>query len=129
MNQYFASIQFAVVLAVCTAQTADATDTSVRYTGVNIAGGDFAAENLPGTYGRDYIYPDPNTIAYFAAKGISIIRVPALWEPVTCFRIGAAFVFSPSFSTIATSLAGPAPLAGGMAALEHWPKHRHRFCG
>ncbi len=62
------------------AQTADATDTSVRYPGVNIAGGDFAAENLPGTYGRDYIYPDPNTIAYFAAKGISIIRWDAAGE-------------------------------------------------
>ena len=28
----------------------------------------------------DYIYPDPNTIAYFAAKGMNIIRVPVLWE-------------------------------------------------
>jgi len=75
-------IRFAVVLAVCSAQTAHATDTSVRYTGVNIAGGDFAAENLPGTYGRDYIYPDPDTIAYFAAKGMNIIRVPIRWERI-----------------------------------------------
>ena len=58
-------VEIAVVLAVCTAQTANATDTSVRYTGVNIAGGDFAANKLPGKYGRDYIYPDPETIAYF----------------------------------------------------------------
>ena len=75
-------VEIAVVLAVCTAQTANAADTSVQYTGVNIAGGDFAADNLPGTYGRDYIYPDPNTIAYFAAKGMNIIRVPVLWERV-----------------------------------------------
>ena len=75
-------VEIAVVLAVCTAQTANATDTSVRYTGVNIAGGDFAANKLPGKYGRDYIYPDPETIAYFEMKGMNIIRIPALWERV-----------------------------------------------
>ena len=75
-------IQFAVVLAVCAAQSANATDTSVRYSGVNIAGGDFTPNSLPGKYGRDYIYPDPNTIAYFATKGMNIIRVPALWERI-----------------------------------------------
>ena len=72
--------QIVVILALCLTQTTDAAATSVRYTGVNIAGGDFGAKNLPGTYGRDYIYPDPDTIDYFAAKGMSIIRVPVLWE-------------------------------------------------
>ena len=52
----------------------------MKYTGVNIAGGDFAPQSLPGRYGTDYIYPDHNTIDYFAAKGMNIIRVPALWE-------------------------------------------------
>ena len=55
---------------------------AVQYRGVNIAGGDFAAETLPGTYGRDYIYPDPGTVAYFAAKGMNIIRVPVRWERI-----------------------------------------------
>jgi endoglucanase len=73
-------IILALVLAVYTAQTANATDTSVQYTGVNIAGGDFAAENLPGKYGFDYIYPEPDAIAYFSAKGMNIIRVPTRWE-------------------------------------------------
>ena len=72
--------QIVVALVVCCPQTADATETSVRYAGVNIAGGDFGAGNVPGTYGRDYIYPDPGTIDYFAAKGMRVIRVPALWE-------------------------------------------------
>lgn len=72
--------QIVLVLGVCWALTTDAAATSVRYTGVNIAGGDFGAEMLPGTYGRDYIYPDPATIDYFAAKGMSVIRVPVLWE-------------------------------------------------
>src|SRR4029079_19388476 len=51
-------------------------------TGVNIAGGEFGADNLPGTYGHDYIYPDRGTIDYFAAKKMNIIRVPILWERV-----------------------------------------------
>ena len=73
-------VKFALVLGVCWAQAAHASDNSVQYTGVNIAGGDFSADKLPGTYGRDYIYPDPDTIAYFATKGMNIIRVPTLWE-------------------------------------------------
>lgn len=74
------AIPVAIILAIWTAQTADAADHAVRYTGVNIAGGDFGADNVPGTYGHDYIYPAPGTIAYFAAKGMNIIRVPVLWE-------------------------------------------------
>jgi endoglucanase len=73
-------IQIAVILVACSAQAAHAADSSVRYTGVNIAGGDFTPNRVPGEYGRDYIYPDPQTVAYFAAKGMNIIRVPALWE-------------------------------------------------
>lgn len=76
----FKTIPFAIILAICTAQTADAADVSVQYAGVNIAGGDFGGDSLPGRYGHDYIYPAPKTIAYFAAKGMNIIRVPVLWE-------------------------------------------------
>ena len=71
-----------VALAVCWAGAAHATENSVQYTGVNIAGGDFTVETMPGTYGLDYAYPDPDTIAYFAAKGMNIIRVPVRWERI-----------------------------------------------
>jgi len=73
-------IRFALVVAVCTTQVASAAETSVSYTGVNIAGGEFAPGKLPGIYDRDYTYPDSQSIAYFAAKGMNIIRVPVLWE-------------------------------------------------
>ena len=73
-------VTFALVVALAGTHAAVAANTSVQYTGINIAGGDFGAEHLPGTYGQDYIYPDPETIAYFAAKGMNIIRVPTLWE-------------------------------------------------
>ena len=72
-------IQFALVLT-CTASLASAVGASLQYTGVNIAGGEFNAKSLPGEYGRDYIYPDSPTVAFFAAKGMNIIRFPVLWE-------------------------------------------------
>ena len=53
---------------------------SVSLTGVNIAGGDFGADHVPGIFGQDYIYPEHSSIDYYAAKGMNIIRLPVLWE-------------------------------------------------
>ena len=72
-------IQLALVL-ICTAPLANTAGAPLQYTGVNIAGGEFNSESLPGEYGRDYIYPDARTVAFFATKGMNIIRVPVLWE-------------------------------------------------
>ena len=72
--------QFYLVLMACTAQMASATDSSVQYTGVNIPEAAFGSQSVPGTYGKDYIYPRPSTIDYFAKKGMNIIRLPVLWE-------------------------------------------------
>lgn len=73
-------VGFAAALFIYSVQIASAGGAPVQLTGVNIAGGDFGAQSLPGRYGTDYIYPDNETIDYFAAKGMNIIRVPALWE-------------------------------------------------
>jgi endoglucanase len=51
-------------------------------TGVNIAGADFGDEKLPGVFGRDYFYPEPSSVAYYANKHVNIIRLPVLWERV-----------------------------------------------
>ncbi len=51
------------------------------YTGVNIAGGDFG-DRKPGVtaiYGKNYIYPQPSELDYFAGKGVNIIRFPFRW--------------------------------------------------
>ena len=49
-------------------------------TGVNIAGAEFNGRKVPGVPDRDYFYPAKKTIDYVAAKGMSSIRVPFLWE-------------------------------------------------
>ncbi len=46
--------------------------------GVNLAGAEFGS--APGEYGKDYIYPSDDTLEYFAAKGMNVIRLPFKWE-------------------------------------------------
>ncbi len=53
---------------------------SVPYRGVNLAGADFGENALPGTYGADYIYPDPAKASYFVGKGMNTFRLPFRWE-------------------------------------------------
>ena len=50
--------------------------------GVNLAGADFGSGKLPGTLGTDYTYPTSLEIDYYAGKGISVVRLPFLWERV-----------------------------------------------
>ena len=51
-----------------------------RYTGVNLAGGEFKSPSGTGVYGRDYIYPDAATAAPFVRSGMSAVRLPFRWE-------------------------------------------------
>ncbi|MQA65630.1 MAG: cellulase family glycosylhydrolase [Alphaproteobacteria bacterium] len=46
---------------------------------MNIAGAEFG-KKIPGTHGRDYIYPNANDIDYFLSKGFNTIRLPFKWE-------------------------------------------------
>jgi endoglucanase len=55
------------------------TKKTVPLTGVNIAGADFGDHNLPGVFGRDYIYPESSSIDYWANRA-NIIRLPVRWE-------------------------------------------------
>src|SRR5690242_17116855 len=48
--------------------------------GVNLAGAEFSASKVPGTYGFDYVYPSHSEIDYYANAGMSVIRLPFLWE-------------------------------------------------
>lgn len=54
--------------------------------GVSLAGAEFGVESPtfsnanPGTYAQDYIYPNRQTIEYFARRGLGILRIPFRWE-------------------------------------------------
>jgi endoglucanase len=53
--------------------------TSPLLLGVNLSGAEFGS-NVPGTFGTDYTYPTHAEIDYYAGKGLSVIRLPFLWE-------------------------------------------------
>ena len=48
--------------------------------GVNLSGAEFAPTNLPGTLGKDYTYPTAGELDYYKSKGLTLIRLPFLWE-------------------------------------------------
>ena len=61
--------------------------------GVNLAGAEFASpyrndngqpsgEPNPGVFGTNYTYPTHAEIDYYAAKGMSVVRLPFLWERI-----------------------------------------------
>jgi endoglucanase len=74
------TIQVVLFVAACIAQMTGVACASSQYAGVNLPTAAFGSDSLPGTYGKDYIYPAPSTLDYFAAKGMNVVRLPVLWE-------------------------------------------------
>src|SRR3954454_20641688 len=50
------------------------------YTGVNLAGAEFGANVLPGTYNTHYTYPTQTEVDYFRSKGLNTFRLCFRWE-------------------------------------------------
>lgn len=54
--------------------------------GINLAGAEFGAHERdfsnenPGDHGQEYLFPRKETMAYFASRGLRIVRLPILWE-------------------------------------------------
>jgi len=48
--------------------------------GVSLAGAEFGADAIPGTFGSNYTYPTHDEVDYFVGKGMTILRIPFLWE-------------------------------------------------
>ncbi|AMP00796.1 cellulase family protein [Collimonas arenae] len=60
-----------------------------RRVGVNLSGAEFAAEKLPGTVFKDYVYPDPADMRHFQSLGMNTFRLPFLWERIQPQLFGA----------------------------------------
>ncbi len=72
-------LPLAVLLTVSAAHASNCLS-SPRLTGVNIAGAEFNSKRLPGVIFKDYTYPKDSELAYIAAQGANIIRLPFRWE-------------------------------------------------
>jgi endoglucanase len=52
----------------------------VKLAGVNLAGAEFGQQNVPGTYGTDYIYPSATDIDIYINDHMNVIRLAFRWE-------------------------------------------------
>lgn len=50
------------------------------FSGVNLSSGEWGEGSLPGTYGRDYIYPSTDEVDYFLDAGLNSFRIGFRWE-------------------------------------------------
>lgn len=50
--------------------------------GINLAGGEFGADKIPGEHKKDYLYPTPAVVSDYSRLGMNVIRVPFLWERI-----------------------------------------------
>lgn len=50
--------------------------------GINLCGGEFGENYLPGTYNVHYKYPSFTDIDYFADKGFKLLDIPFKWERI-----------------------------------------------
>ncbi len=50
--------------------------------GVNLAGAEFAEENMPGILDEQYTYPNAEELDYYKSKGLTLIRLPFRWERI-----------------------------------------------
>jgi len=64
-------------------------ETHLALKGVNLAGAEFNSAKLPGVLNKDYIYPTPAEIDYFASAGANTIRLPFRWERIQPTLLGA----------------------------------------
>lgn len=58
------------------------------FTGINLAGGEFGADRLPGIYAKDYIFPQRSSAAPYRAMGANTARIPFLWERIQPTAMG-----------------------------------------
>ncbi|CAN5254786.1 glycoside hydrolase family 5 protein [soil metagenome] len=81
----FGSALCFTLLAACqvaSSSQAVAHDRGQQWHGVNLSGGEFAAETLPGKAGTNYVYPDAGVAEPFIAQGMDTVRMPVLWERI-----------------------------------------------
>ncbi len=75
---------------------ASAASARLPYRGVSLAGAEFGEGSLPGEFGSDYIYPDPelspgyDSAAYYVSKRMTTFRLPFRWERLQR-QLGADF--------------------------------------
>ncbi|KAI9711420.1 MAG: hypothetical protein M1812_007165 [Candelaria pacifica] len=62
-----------------------------KYFGVNQSGGEWGLNSIPGTSGKDYLWPNTSSIDILIGKGLNTFRIPFIME-----RINATAITGPA---------------------------------
>ncbi|MGN6645612.1 MAG: sugar-binding protein [Cytophaga sp.] len=75
------SIKHVLILSLFILATGKASAQASNF-GVNLAGLEFGPTTLPGKAGVNYFVPTAAELDYYQSKGLSLIRIPFLWERI-----------------------------------------------
>lgn len=89
LSPYFVTI-LSVLGLVVGSPVADKRARKLQFMGVNLAGPEFGTA-IPGTYNRDYIWPDLSTIQEFVNQGFNVFRINIMMERLTPGSLTASF--------------------------------------
>ncbi|EPS30243.1 putative endo-beta-1,4-glucanase [Penicillium oxalicum 114-2] len=96
-----------------------------QWFGINESGPEFGEGNLPGVWGKDYIFPDAGAMQTLAKTGMNIFRVQFLMERLT--PSGMTGSFDEDYLQNLTSTVNTITQAGGYAVID--PHNFGRFNG
>ncbi|KAF6833678.1 endoglucanase 3 precursor [Colletotrichum plurivorum] len=94
-----------------------------KWFGVNEAGGEFGEKVLPGTWGTEFIFPDPATITTLRGQGYNTFRVQLKMERLTPNSLTAGF--NTAYLQNLTQVVNHITSSGGWAVLD--PHNYGRF--
>ncbi|WYZ44574.1 hypothetical protein EsH8_VII_001010 [Colletotrichum jinshuiense] len=94
-----------------------------KWFGVNEAGGEFGEKVLPGTWGKEFIFPDPATITTLRGQGYNTFRVQFKMERMTPGSLTSAF--NSAYLQNLTQVVNHITQGGGWAVLD--PHNYGRF--
>lgn len=83
--------------------------------GVNLAGMEFAPTAIPGVVGTSYFVPTAAEFDYYKAKGLTLMRVPFLWERIQPALGGA---LDPTYLGYLNTIVGYAAARGMTVILD-----------
>ncbi|KAK2731671.1 endoglucanase 3 precursor [Colletotrichum kahawae] len=96
---------------------------SWKWFGTNEAGGEFGEKTLPGTWGKEFIFPDPATITTLRGQGYNTFRVQFKMERLT--PTGLTGAFNTAYLANYTAVINHITSSGGWAVLD--PHNYGRF--
>ncbi|TDZ16374.1 Endoglucanase gh5-1 [Colletotrichum orbiculare MAFF 240422] len=94
-----------------------------KWFGVNEAGGEFGEKTLPGTWGKEFIFPDPATISTLRGQGYNTFRIQFKMERLTPNSLTGAF--NTAYLQNFTQAVNAVTQSGGWAVLD--PHNYGRF--